>query len=364
MREYEMSEPRWKEIIEYLEGGKYPSENRKLPIQDFEMKQGVLYYVNSPKDRAVFQLVIPDALRSSALKLAHASKVAGHPCVFKTHLKAKSLFYFPGLLSEVINYVKSCPHCQRRKGTLKVQAPLQEFPEIRESLDRVVADLINLHHSHSAFHPEANGMTERTNHSVKDMLAILAEHDASSWDEHLPYVQLALSLLNRHNIVYGEDYPSEVLGKMRNVWNIAAEASKKARNRYAHLYDKQVRPLEFKEGSLVLRVYEAAPDNHSRKLAPRWQGPYRVIKRRKPVNFVIKGVFEDQVERTLHVNKLKRYHAREELELPSARLVPDSAVLIHGFIDESGDEDDPLSSLISSQNVKDDFDWGVDGTRL
>nr|XP_045605967.1 uncharacterized protein LOC123763063 [Procambarus clarkii] len=156
-----------------------------------------------------------------------------------------------GMLSEVIKYVKTCFSCQRRKGALKVQAPLQEFPEISEPLDRVGADLIDLHCSHSgnqyvlvlvdhlsryttliaipqkesrtvvreffhrfvfgppkvfvldrgqefnghifkevckilettsafttAYHPQANGMTERTNH--KDMLAILAEHDANS----------------------------------------------------------------------------------------------------------------------------------------------------------------------------------------
>ena len=81
----------------------------------------------------------------------------------------------------------------------------------------------------TAYHPQANGMTERTNRTVKDMLAILAAHDPNSWDEQLPYVQLALNtaihqsintqplllftghscnfpsgLLNRHNVAYGK----------------------------------------------------------------------------------------------------------------------------------------------------------------
>nr|XP_045586133.1 uncharacterized protein LOC123747969 [Procambarus clarkii]XP_045594271.1 uncharacterized protein LOC123755556 [Procambarus clarkii]XP_045608223.1 uncharacterized protein LOC123764417 [Procambarus clarkii] len=103
-------------------------------------------------------------------------------------------------------------------------------------------------------------MVERTNRTVKDMLAILAENDPATWDEQLPFVQFALNtavhqsintqplllftghscnfasgLLNRHTISYGEDYPSEILTKMKNAWRIAAEASKKARTRSAHI---------------------------------------------------------------------------------------------------------------------------------
>ncbi|XP_069184050.1 uncharacterized protein [Procambarus clarkii] len=449
MREFQMGEQRWKEIIEYLEGGKYPMKKGNFPLQHFDLQKGVLYYVNDMKDRAVYQLVIPDVLRSSAVKLAHASKIAGHPGVFKTYMRAKTLFYFPSMLSYITKFVRSCPTCQRRKGTPKVQAPLQEFPDIFEPLDRVGADLIDLHSSHSgnryvlvlvdhlsrfttlvalprkdaqtvadaflskfvtvfgppkvlvsdrgqefvgntfkevckilettttlttAYHPQANGMTERTNRTIKDMLAILAEKDAATWDEQLPYVQLALNtaihqsintqplllftgrscnfpsgLLNRHEVVYGEDYPSEILSKMRNAWRIAAEASKTARSRYAHYYDKKVQPLTLREGSLVMRLNEKAPDNQSRKLAPRWRGPYRVIKKLGPVNFLIRGIFDDQSDTTIHVNKLKCYVAKEELELPSAIPIPDPSELTDpaGLVQDG--EEDLLSTLIGTQ---------------
>ncbi|XP_069159400.1 uncharacterized protein [Procambarus clarkii] len=216
-------------------------------------------------------------------------------------------------------------------------------------------------------------MVERTNRTVMDMLAILAENDPATWDEQLPFVQFALNTtvyqsinthhscclldtrvilrqvcLNRHTISYGEDYPSEIFTKMKNAWRIAAEASKKARTRYAHYYDKQVQPLRVKEGSLVMRLNESAPANQSRKLAARWRGSYRVIKKLGPVNFIIKGIFEDQVERTIHINKLKLYVAREELELPSVIPVPER---VEGMVipDAQSEEDDDLSSLLSSQ---------------
>lgn len=38
----------------------------------------------------------------------------------------------------------------------------------------------------TAYHPQTNGMVERTNRTVKDMLAILVENDPATWDEQLP----------------------------------------------------------------------------------------------------------------------------------------------------------------------------------
>ncbi|XP_069167983.1 ensconsin-like [Procambarus clarkii] len=51
------------------------------------------------------------------------------------------------------------------------------------------------------------------------------------------------------------------------------------------------------------------------------------------------------VEKTVHINKLKIYRAREELELPSASLVPDPVELTDNSSYESDGENDPLSSL-------------------
>ncbi|XP_063603145.1 uncharacterized protein LOC134779088 [Penaeus indicus] len=43
-----------------------------------------------------------------------------------------------------------------------------------------------------AFHPQANGMIERTNRVVKNALATLLEASPLEWDELLPYVRFAM----------------------------------------------------------------------------------------------------------------------------------------------------------------------------
>ncbi len=109
----------------------------------------------------------------------------------------------------------------------------------------------------TAHHPQANGLVERTNRTIKDTLAILAENHPMDWDTQIPFVQLALNtaihksinaqplflftghschipsgLVNKHSINYGENYPAEVEMRMRNSWKIATETSNRARNNY------------------------------------------------------------------------------------------------------------------------------------
>ncbi len=407
-------------------------------------------------DKAIFQLVVPNKLRNAALKLAHSSKISGHPGIYKTYGKAKNMFYFPGLLSYTADYVKKCGPCQRRKGKAKINAPLQSFPPIHEPLDRVGADLIDLHNSYSghryalvlvdhlsryctlvpiprkdpqtvaeaflthfvtvfgppkvlvtdrgkefvgkifeevctilqtttalttAFRPQSNGLVERTNRTIKDTLAILVEKDPHNWDKQLPFVQFALNtaihksintqplflftghschlsagLVNKHVVYYGEDFKSEVLSKMRTAWYAATEASRIAQSQYAHYYDKNVRPCQLREGSLVLLQNDTSPADQSRRLVPRWVGPYRITQKTGPVNFKIRHVFSKDVEKLVHVNKLKPFNPREELSLPNlsdsgvlGQNMPDNVnVNDNNDEDSDDDEDDPLANTFLS----------------
>jgi transposase InsO family protein len=43
----------------------------------------------------------------------------------------------------------------------------------------------------SAYHPQIDGQTERTNHIMEDMLRACALQDKSGWDKRLPYAELS-----------------------------------------------------------------------------------------------------------------------------------------------------------------------------
>ena len=59
------------------------------------------------------------------------------------------MFFFPNQLSFTKDYVQRCSACQRRKGAQKRHAHLHSMPEANEPMDRVSADLMDLHQSYS-----------------------------------------------------------------------------------------------------------------------------------------------------------------------------------------------------------------------
>lgn len=72
---------------------------------------------NSPSldQRFDWRLVLPKELRRSALVECHDDKTAGHLGGFKTQKRIAKLYYWPGMRSDVIRYVRQCQICQSQK---------------------------------------------------------------------------------------------------------------------------------------------------------------------------------------------------------------------------------------------------------
>ncbi|ROT64516.1 putative paraneoplastic antigen Ma1 [Penaeus vannamei] len=113
---HQRDDPLWQQLIEYLEEGRLPPRRIPLPLDQFELRDRVLYHVKSNNERAMLQLVIPRSLCGAALDAVHAVPSAGHQGVHRTYQRLRDHFYFPGMLAASRRYVASCTACQRRKG--------------------------------------------------------------------------------------------------------------------------------------------------------------------------------------------------------------------------------------------------------
>ena len=91
----------------------------------------------------VSQVVIPKALRSQVLKLAHCGLMARHQGVKKTLDRILSSFHWPGIHSDVSRFCQSCDVCQRTIEKGKVQkVPLEKKPIIDIPFHRIAVDLV------------------------------------------------------------------------------------------------------------------------------------------------------------------------------------------------------------------------------
>ena len=120
LRSKQEQEPRWKEIIKFLENEKHPTKTcchaKIKSLSDFVLNEEKILCVLSKKNNQVtLKPVIPNALVPLVLHHVHDSSWAGHPTPRKTRLSAQTKFHWPSLLSDTIHYAKSCILCQKFK---------------------------------------------------------------------------------------------------------------------------------------------------------------------------------------------------------------------------------------------------------
>ena len=152
------------------------------------------------------------------------------------------------------------------------------------------------------YHPQSDGLVERFNKTVLEMLSMAVQQDEDKWYLLLPSLLLAyptsvhestgatrFSLmfgrdpcLQRISCIYGippetynyvspERYSQTLVGRMRRAYQLVQEKAKRKQNHQKEVYDKTIKghPYQVDHSSVV-------PRGSSRKFVRPWQGPFRV----------------------------------------------------------------------------------------
>ncbi len=143
------------------------------------------------------------------------------------------------------------------------------------------------HISTTAYHPQSNGLVERTHRQIKDALG--ARLAGNRWPEHLPWVLFSLhaamkedSAVSSAELVFGATLtlPGQLLTPPETPVEDVVEAL-----RSAQPLAKQ--PLTYAEAATGLQSLQRAEFVYMRKggvvppLSPLYQGPYKVLDRRE-----------------------------------------------------------------------------------
>lgn len=198
------------------------------------------------------------------------------------------------------------------------------------------------HRRTTAYHPQANGLTERLNKTVADMLSMYVDVDHRNWDSILPYVTFAYNTAAQETtrftpfrLVHGPDIltmldsmllPDESTVATADAEEIAqrAEVTRQQalqRIRYQQANDARQcnarhRPVEYRPGELVWVWSPVRRRGHSEKLMRRYFGPYKALRQISDVNYEVvpQGMVRSPRTTTqsdvVHVARLKPYYTR------------------------------------------------------
>ncbi len=142
IRTAQLADEKLAEIIAALEGTARKIHDAHL-IEQYTMHDGCLFLVeqngNEEPDSTEIKLrlVIPASLRQDALYMSHDTTLGGHFGVAKSAHRARRMFYWPSLLSDVRQHITACTVCQRRKHQGRLKGRIQDFPAIYYPLQRV-----------------------------------------------------------------------------------------------------------------------------------------------------------------------------------------------------------------------------------
>jgi hypothetical protein len=155
------------------------------------------------------------------------------------------------------------------------------------------------------YRPQSDGMVERFNRTIQQMLKAFVNENRNDWDDHLPYLTMAyrasvhdstgctpqLLMLGREvrmpiDIMFGPppmeeehyqcpvEYVEWVRRTLANTFQFAQGQSGKSAVRQKRNYDAHVRPRGYVPGQFVWRWY---PPSAKGKLGKGWIGPYKVV---------------------------------------------------------------------------------------
>ncbi|XP_054762005.2 uncharacterized protein LOC129268475 [Lytechinus pictus] len=426
----------------------------------FFYKDGILYrsFLSSKdSDTVITQVVVPKQYRKQVMQTAHENLLGGHQGAKKTTEKILTNFFWPGMNSDIIRYVRSCDICQRTLARGRVtKVPLGKMPIIEVPFERIAIDIVGpihpmtenknryiltivdyatrypeaiplpsietervaealvsvftrvgipkemltdqgtqftsdlmkevskllsiRHFTTSPYHPAANGLVERFNGSLKQMLKRMCAENPKDWDRYITPLLFAVREAPQESmgfspfeLLYGRKVrgPLDIL---KELWTGEAETAEtkstyhyildlrnridetcrnahtqlqKSSERYARYYNQKAKHREFQVGDRVLLLL---PTDRN-KLLLQWKGPFEVVSKISVTDYRIDLNGKPKV---FHINLLKKYHDRNNTS-PSLSGTETICSAVIECEDNAEDEDTPSPPQLTNRSLLQPF---------
>ena len=226
----------------------------------------------------------------------------------------------------------------------------------------------------SGYHPQTNGLDERFNQTLINMLSMYTDADQHDWDDHLPFVlfayRSAVQSSTKHSpfyLMYGRnpifpvdialaptvtnprvlEYAQTLKDRLELAYEVAHSNIEVAQqiNKFHYNQQQKQGPLEYFVGDQVWVFHPAGKTGPAKKLLRKWKGPFEVQVVKSNKNYLLQQV-GSRFRRVVNVKFMKPY-----LEYHDVDEIPDTSGVELPFPDEEDPQD------IENIDREDDLDF-------
>ena len=206
--------------------------------------------------------------------------------------------------------------------------------QFESELIKEICKLLNISKTRTTpYHQQCDGLVERFNRTLLDMLATTTREHPFDWEDQIRKVCMAYNtsvhsstgftpfylMFGREaklpiDLMYGTgnnvetpitDYANQLKKSLEGAYNQARQKLGASHERRKGHYDKRIHGEPFQEGDLVWLHSKVIPQGQSKKLHHPWTGPYKIVERISDSDYKVKGLRGKKQSHIVHFDRLK-----------------------------------------------------------